>query len=143
MILLAVAVLITIFVYGVVGLIVKLDDIGLHLTTHDSSVSQSIGRSMVVGMPKLLALLSVVGIAAMIWVGGHILLVGTYDLGWKTVYGWVVGLEEDVLDAVEGVGAALAWGVNTGISALIGLAVGAAVVAILQLVRRPKGDEAR
>jgi predicted DNA repair protein MutK len=139
LILVAVAFLITILVYGVVALIVKLDDIGLHLAERDSSVSQKVGRAMVKGMPKLLALLSTVGIAAMLWVGGHILLMGTHDLGWDLVYDWVHHLEEDVHHAVEGVGGALAWGVNTAISAVIGLLVGAVVVAGMHLVPRRKG----
>ena len=142
LILVAVAFLITILVYGVVGLIVKLDDIGLHLAERSSSAAQKIGRAMVKGMPKLLAVLSTVGIVAMLWVGGHILLVGTHDLGWDTIYDWVHHLEEDVHHAVEGVGGALAWGVNTAISAVIGLVVGAVVVAVMHVVRRRKGAAA-
>ena len=139
LILVAVAFLITILVYGVVALIVKLDDIGLHLAERASTTAQNVGRAMVKGMPKLLALLSTVGIVAMLWVGGHILLVGTHDLGWDALYDWVHHLEEDVHHAVEALGGALAWGVNTAISAVIGLVVGAVVVAVLHLLPRRKG----
>jgi predicted DNA repair protein MutK len=85
-------------------------------------------------MPMLLRVLSVVGVAAMLWVGGHILLVGTHDLGWDPLYDWVHHLEEDVHHAVEGVGGILAWLTNTGISAVIGLVVGFLVVGLLHLV---------
>ncbi len=136
LILVAVAFLITILVYGVVALIVKLDDIGYHLAERESSFARSAGRSMVKAMPKVLATLSLVGIAAMLWVGGHILLLGTDDLGWHLLYDWVHHLEEDVHDAVSALGGALAWLVNTAISAAIGAVVGAVVVLVMHLVPR-------
>ena len=71
-----VAVAITIAVYGVVGLIVKMDDIGLHMAGKENGVSQAIGRFLVQGMPKLLTALSTVGTAAMLWVGGQIVVHG-------------------------------------------------------------------
>jgi uncharacterized protein len=71
-----VAFAITIAVYGVVGLIVKMDDIGLNLAKRQPSSVRSVGRALVKGMPKLLTLLSVVGTAAMLWVGGQIILHG-------------------------------------------------------------------
>ena len=67
--LVVVAIGITIAVYGVVGLIVKMDDIGLHMAQRKNGGSQAIGRGLVRGMPKLLAVLSTVGTAAMLWVG--------------------------------------------------------------------------
>ncbi len=81
-ILVVVAIVITVLVYGVVGLIVKMDDIGLHLAGRESGTARAVGRGMVAGMPKLLAALSTIGIVAMLWVGGHILLVGVDELGW-------------------------------------------------------------
>jgi uncharacterized protein len=65
---------ITIAVYGVVGLIVKMDDIGLHMASQENGGSQAIGRGLVKAMPKLLAFLSTVGTAAMLWVGGQIIV---------------------------------------------------------------------
>ena len=81
-ILVIVAVVITAVVYGVVAVIVKMDDVGLSLTQRSSTVRAAVGRGLVAGMPKLLAGLSVIGTAAMLWVGGHILLVGFDELGW-------------------------------------------------------------
>jgi uncharacterized protein len=140
LILVVVALGITVLVYGVVALIVKLDDIGLHLATKQSPAAQRLGRGMVKAMPSLLAVLSTVGIAAMLWVGGHILLLGTHDLGWDLVYDWVHHLEEEVRHAVEGLGGVLAWSLNTALSALIGLVVGAVVVAVVHLLPRRGGD---
>ncbi|MEH3142691.1 MAG: DUF808 domain-containing protein [Mycobacterium kyogaense] len=132
-ILLVVAVVITVAVYGVVAGIVKMDDVGLHFTQRSSSFVQRIGRGLVAGMPKLLSFLSVVGTAAMLWVGGHILLVGTDTLGWHGPYSLVHHAEEAV-HHVGGVGAVLAWLVNTAASAVIGLIVGALVVGIVSVL---------
>ncbi len=129
-ILVVVALFITAIVYGVVALIVKMDDIGLSLAERDSESSQRLGRAMVAGMPKLLTFLSVIGTAAMLWVGGHIMIVGAHELGWDLPYDIVHDLEASVED-VSGVGGLLAWLVNTALSAVVGLVVGALVVAVV------------
>lgn len=139
-ILIVVAILITAIVYGVVALIVKMDDIGLRLAEQDSETSQKIGRALVNGMPKLLTALTVVGTAAMLWVGGHILLVGADELGWHTPYDLVHDLELQV-DGVAGIGGILAWLINTAVSAIIGLVVGAIVVAIVSRFRGTPPEE--
>jgi len=141
-ILVIVAVLITALVYGVVGLIVKMDDVGLKLAERESGASQRVGLALVRAMPKLLSALSTVGIAAMLWVGGHILLVGVDELGWHGLYELVHHLEDGVA-GVAGIGGLLGWLVNTLASALIGLVVGAVIVAVLHVLpRRGKHDEA-
>jgi predicted DNA repair protein MutK len=126
-ILVVVAVVITVAVYGVVGLIVKMDDIGLNLAQRSSRLAQKVGLGLVSAMPKVLATLSAVGTVAMLWVGGHILLVGTDTLGWHPPYAFVHHLE-------EGLPAVLAWLVNTGVSAVIGLIVGSVVVAVVHVL---------
>ena len=133
-ILVIVALVITAVVYGVVAGIVKIDDVGLSLTQRSSAFAQKVGRGLVVGMPKLLTALSAIGTVAMLWVGGHILLLGTDTLGWHPPYGFVHHLEENVRHATGGVGGLLAWLVNTGISAVIGLVVGAIVVAVVSVL---------
>ena len=147
-ILAVVAVLITALVYGVVSLIVKMDDVGLHLSTKDGARA-AIGRGMVAAMPRLLSTLSTVGIAAMIWVGGHILLVGLDDLsqeyGWSILhqpYSWVHHAEEWVHDATGALGGILGWVTNTVGSAILGLIVGAIVVAILHVIPRKSSHDA-
>jgi uncharacterized protein len=134
-ILVVVAILITVLVYGVVGLIVKMDDIGLHLAGRESGTARTVGRGMVAGMPKLLSALSTIGIVAMLWVGGHILLVGVDELGWHALYDWVHHAEEAVG------GGALGWVVNTLASAVIGLVVGALVVAVVTGVKRARSPK--
>jgi uncharacterized protein len=139
-ILAVVAVLITVLVYGVVALIVKMDDIGLRLAERTSTAAQRVGRALVAAMPRLLTVIALVGTAAMLWVGGHILLVSSDELGWHAPYALVHHWEEAVHDAVAGVGEVLAWLVNTLVSGVVGLVVGVVAVAALQL--RP-GKRAR
>jgi predicted DNA repair protein MutK len=129
-ILIAVAFLITALVYGAVGLIVKMDDIGLHLAKKSSAVAQKVGRGLVVGMPIFLRVLASVGVVAMLWVGGHILLVGVDELGWHWPYEHVHHWEKDAG------GGAIGWVVNTACSAVIGIVVGAIVVAVMHLIPR-------
>ena len=128
-----VAIAITLLVYGVVGLIVKMDDIGLNLTQRSSGAAQKLGHALVKGMPKLLTALSTIGIVAMLWVGGHILLNGVDELGWHGLYGFVHTLEDGVADIV-GVGGFLAWLINTVASAIVGLVVGTVVVGVFHLL---------
>ena len=131
-ILVVVAIGITILVYGVVALIVKMDDVGLSLAGRSSAAAQKVGLAMVRGMPRLLAFISVVGIAAMLWVGGHILLVGTDDLGWHWPYETVHHWEEAVHHGA--LGGVWAWLTNTAASAVLGIVVGAIVVAVMHLL---------
>jgi len=140
-IMLVVAVLITAIVYGVVALIVKMDDVGLRMTASVRPRTQRIGRGLVAGMPKLLAVLSTVGTAAMVWVGGHILIAGAHELGWHGPHDLVHSLEDPVHD-VAGVGGILTWLVNTAASAVVGLIVGFAVVAVVSRLPRRSGDKA-
>ena len=143
-ILVVVALVITAVVYGVVAAIVKMDDIGLRLAQRASRFAQKVGRGLVAGMPKVLAALSLIGTVAMLWVGGHILLVGTDELGWHAPYGLVHHAEEwvrHVTDGMAAVGGVLAWLVNTAASAVIGLVVGAVVVAIVHVLPFGKRDK--
>jgi uncharacterized protein len=142
-ILLVVALAITVIVYGVVALIVKMDDLGLRLASRGEGSTAGLGRGLVAAMPRVLSVISVVGTAAMLWVGGHIVLVGLDDLGLHGPYDWVHGLEDAVREAVAGVGGLLAWLVNTAASALLGAVVGAPIVAVQQaIVRRRDGAAA-
>ena len=133
-ILVVVAFAITVLVYGVVALIVKMDDIGLALAQRDSESSQRVGRGLVRAMPRLLNGISVVGTVAMLWVGGHILLVGVDELGFHPPYEFVHHIEEAVHDALGAFGSVAGWLVNTTASAIIGLAVGAIVVAVMHVL---------
>ncbi|HEX5088576.1 MAG TPA: DUF808 domain-containing protein [Nocardioides sp.] len=136
LILLVVAVAITILVYGVVGLIVKMDDVGLHLAERRSPFAQRLGLGLVRAMPRLLTVISAVGVVAMLWVGGHILLVNSAEVGWHWPYDTVHHWEEAVHDAVPGVGVVVGWLLNTAVSALVGLVVGFVVVGLMHLLPR-------
>lgn len=119
-----VAIAITIAVYGVVGLIVKMDDIGLHMAQRENGGSQAIGRGLVKGMPKLLAALSTIGTAAMLWVGGQII-----------VHGFGVHPAE-FFGLYEG---GLAWVVDATLSGIAGLAIGAVIVLVHHQFAQRKG----
>ena len=130
LILIVVAIAITLIVYGAVALIVKMDDIGLHLATKDSAGSRRFGELLVKGMPAVLAAITLVGTIAMLWVGGHIMLQGAYDLGWHAPYDLVHVLETPFA-GIPVVGGFLAWLVNTLCSAVLGVAWGLGVMALL------------
>jgi len=141
-ILVVVAFAITAVVYGAVALIVKMDDVGLRLAQTREGSAASFGRGLVRGMPVVLSVLSKVGIAAMLWVGGHILLVGLDELGASAPYDLVHHLEEDVHHALGAVGGVAGWLVNTAASAVLGVLVGAIVVAVMLRVGRHNHHEA-
>ena len=137
LILIVVAFAITAGVYGAVALIVKMDDVGLHLAQARAGAAASFGRGLVRAMPVVLSVLSKVGIAAMLWVGGHILLVGLDELGLDGPYDTVHHAEEDVDDALGAAGGVGAWLTNTGASAVLGLVVGAIAVAVMHRAATP------
>ncbi|MFN3370328.1 MAG: DUF808 domain-containing protein [Sphingomonadaceae bacterium] len=128
---------VTILVYGAVALIVKMDDIGLHLARQPNGASQALGRGLVAGMPKLLATLGLVGIAAMAWVGGGIVLHGMAELeilaGIPQLFH---GLAHRLADHVPALGAAVDWIANAALAGLFGLALGLVVVALIGLLGR-------
>lgn len=131
-----VAVAITVGVYGVVGLIVKLDDIGLHLAGKDSTAVQAIGRGMVKAMPVIMSALAAIGTAAMIWVGGGILVHGMAGLGFAAPEHVVHHAAETVAGAVPALHGMLAWIVTAIGSAIVGLVAGGLIVALLHMVKR-------
>jgi len=133
---------ITVLVYGVVGAIVKVDDVGLSLAQRSSAGVAKFGRGLVQAMPRLLSVIAVVGTAAMLWVGGHILLVGADELGWHAPYELVHHLEEAAHSAAGALGGLVGWLVNTLASAVVGVVVGAVVVAVATAVRAARGSSA-
>ncbi|MDP3746493.1 MAG: DUF808 domain-containing protein [Phenylobacterium sp.] len=125
-----VGLLITIGVYGVVALIVKMDDIGLHLAERKSRLMAGLGRGLVKGMPRVMELLTVVGTAAMLWVGGGIIVHGLEHFHLETVPHLVEGLSHWA-SAVPGIGAVTGWAAMATGSAVVGLLVGAPIVAVM------------
>ncbi|MFE3290211.1 DUF808 domain-containing protein [Rhodococcus sp. NPDC059234] len=142
-VLIVVAILITILVYGVVALIVKMDDVGLALAGRKSSFSQRIGRGLVAAMPKVMSVLTVVGIAAMLWVGGHILIVNVGEAGFHWPADRLHDLEHWFGELVHGgLGGVLSWTAGTVTSALVGLVVGAIAVLVMHLIPKRKKESA-
>lgn len=135
-ILIVVALAITAGVYGVVGFIVKMDDIGLRLAETKQGFAARFGQGLVRAMPIVLAVLANVGIAAMLWVGGHILLVGLDELGVHFLYDFVHHLEEDVHHSLGAIGG---WFTNTLASAILGVIVGAVIVVVMHALGRGHG----
>jgi predicted DNA repair protein MutK len=121
-----IAVLMTVGVYGVVAAIVKLDDLGLHLNRQAAAWKQALGRGILAFAPWLMKALSVLGTAAMFLVGGGILLHGLPLLA----------------HGVEAMAESLGWlgaFVPSLAGALVGVAAGAVVVAVVALVKRLRG----
>ncbi len=137
-ILVLVAIVITALVYGVVALIVKMDDAGLALAKRPGKAVSAFGRGLVNAMPIVLSVLAWVGMVAMLWVGGHILLVGMDELGLHAPYDLVHHLEVAVHDNTGGLGGVLGWITNTFFSAVLGVIVGAVAVAIMHVIPKRK-----
>ncbi|MDO9369332.1 MAG: DUF808 domain-containing protein [Sphingopyxis sp.] len=128
-----VAVAITIAVYGVVGLIVKMDDIGLHMAKEGNSARKAIGRGLVSFMPKLLAALAVIGTAAMLWVGGQIVLHGLHEYH-------IGGIAEALESLAQSVAGGLpleglwTWLIKATGDGIFGLLLGGVIVGLLHFV---------
>jgi len=133
-ILLVVAVLITAGVYGVVGFIVKMDDIGLHLAQRTSALARMLGRGLVLAMPVLMKILSVVGTAAMLWVGGGLIVHGLHEFHWDLIPGTIQRMAESAALALPAMGAVIEWVVSAIGSGIVGLVIGAIIVALLHLL---------
>ncbi len=133
MVLAAVGVVITFAVYGVVGVIVKLDDMGVSLVRNsDGAFGKRIGQGLVAAMPVLLSLLSTVGTAAMLWVGGSIVVHGLAGLGFHA--------PEEFIHANAGRlplhSDALAWLATSLQQAVLAIGIGLVVVAVVKLFGR-------
>jgi len=133
-----VGIVITIGVYGVVALIVKMDDIGLHLAQRSSAVVQAIGRGLVKGMPIVMSALSVIGTAAMVWVGGQIIVHGIEEFGFTTLPHWIHDTAEAASHAVPFAKGAVNWAMNAFFSGIVGLILGGAIALGLHAVKKPK-----
>ena len=129
-----VGVAITVGVYGVVALIVKMDDIGLHLAKHRARMLRGLGRGLVKGMPVTLTLLTQVGTAAMLWVGGGIIVHGLEDFG-VTGLAHLVEAFSHWAATVPTVGAVTGWLATALASGIVGLALGAVIVGGLRVVK--------
>ena len=138
--LIIVALAITAGVYGVVALIVKLDDIGLHLAARNNRSARAIGDGLVHVVPKLLTALATIGTAAMLWVGGGILLHGVEELHLAGPLPHLIHDLSTRAGAAAGpVGGIAAWLVTALAGAVTGLLIGGLIVLVVrQLTSRPE-----
>ena len=116
-------------VYGAVALIVKMDDIGLYLARRGRlKVTRATGRGLVAGMPMLMAFLSTVGTAAMLWVGGSIIIHGLEELGWgwlgHHIHDWSAALAHAV-PVAQGF---VEWATKAALDGIFGTALGIAMI---------------
>ena len=132
-----VGLLITVVVYGAVALIVKMDDIGLHLAERRSAAAQALGRGLVHAMPMVLAALATIGTAAMLWVGGGILVHGLHEYHLDLIPGLVEALG-DAAGRVPFIGPVSGWLATAAASAVVGLVTGGIIVAAMHLIPRRK-----
>ena len=129
-----VGIAVTLFVYGAVAIIVKLDDIGLHLSERKSQAAEQFGRFLVRSVPYILKALSFIGTIAMLWVGGGIILHGLHELGLHGPSNWAHGVQHAVETVTGGLSGLLGWATYAAISALVGLGLGFVIVFLLHKV---------
>lgn len=133
-ILIVVAVLMTVLVYGSVGLLIKTDDAGRWLANRGvekgSSFMQTFGIGLVKLMPKMFALLTVVGVAAMLWVGGHLLIVNLASVGLPLFASAVHTLTQGIANGF------LLWCADSLLSACFGIVVGTILAGAFHLMKK-------
>ncbi|MCM2562159.1 DUF808 domain-containing protein [Lutimaribacter sp. EGI FJ00015] len=133
-----VGIIVTIAVYGSVGLIVKMDDVGLFMAKNArTGAGRTFGRGLVKFMPVLLKVLSVVGTAAMLWVGGSIMVHGLHDLGLDVPYDQIKQLAAAVAGGIESGAGAVKWAVTALSDGLLGLGWGLLLIPIVTRVVGP------
>ncbi|HEY8603345.1 DUF808 domain-containing protein [Tsuneonella suprasediminis] len=122
---------ITFLVYGAVGMIVKMDDVGLHLAKKPSATLQATGRFLLRAMPWLLNALSTIGTVAMLWVGGGIILHGLAQVGFSAPEHFMEGIRHSVEGATHALGGIFGWLAYAVSSAVFGLVIGVLLALIV------------
>ncbi|WP_378945650.1 DUF808 domain-containing protein [Paracoccus sp. R86501] len=140
LILAVVAIGVTVAVYGSVALIVKADDFGLHLAQSKTGALAALGRGIVHIMPHLMNLLMIVGTAAMIWVGGQIIVHGLHELGWHMPYDTIHHMAVAAAEAVPAIAGIAEWVTTAFFDGIVGLILGLALLPIVTKVLNPVID---
>ncbi|MFB9225105.1 DUF808 domain-containing protein [Paracoccus cavernae] len=136
LILLVVAVLITAAVYGFVALVVKADDFGLGLARRGGGMA-ALGRGIVRFMPGFMKVLTIVGTAAMVWVGGNIVIHGMHELGMHQPYQWIKDTAAAAALAVPQVAGLVNWAVTAFFDGIFGIILGFILIPIATKVINP------
>lgn len=127
-----IAIGITALVYGTVALLVKMDDAGLKLSQIGRlGATRAFGRWLVTFMPTLMTIISVIGTAAMLWVGGNIIVHGLHDLGWDLPYDTIKGIATSVSDSLGVAKGFVKWVVTATLDGILGLALGLILIPIV------------
>lgn len=137
-----VGLLITVAVYGAVALIVKMDDVGLHLARKRGAAIQALGRMLLHAMPVVLNLLGSVGTLAMLWVGGGIVLHGLEELGVPQPAALAHRFEHALAVSTGPLGPIIGWLGYALASALVGLVLGAILAAAAHAVGAMRARDA-
>ena len=127
---------ITVVVYGAVALIVKADDAGIALARGGSAPLRALGRGLVLGMPPFLKALSILGTAAMLWVGGGIIVHGLAEFGLHGPEHVIDTIAHATARLMPVAQAAMGWGAGAAASGVVGLLVGAAIIPLAQFAAR-------
>lgn len=133
----AVSILITAVVYGSVAVLVKADDVGLKLSQVGAlSATRALGRGIVTFMPTLLGVIATIGTAAMLWVGGNILIHGAHELGWHAPFEMIRDFAAHIA-VLTGGGGAVEWAVTAAVDGVIGLGLGLLLIPFVAKVIAP------
>jgi uncharacterized protein len=136
-VLLLVGVLVTAGVYGVVAVIVKADDFGVYLAQRRGTITTAIGQAIVYGMPPFLKMLSFVGLVAMLWVGGGIIIHGLHAYGIDGPEHVVQAISDAARAPIPPIDGLLAWLAGAITSAILGLFIGAIAAFVVVSVLTP------
>lgn len=136
-----IGVVITVAVYGAVALIVKMDDVGLHLATENTGVTASFGRGLVAFMPKLLTAISIIGTLAMAWVGGGLLVHNIAAVGWHGPEHLIEIISHPIIGLLPESWGYFGEGILFAIlSGLLGVAIGAVIAPLVHKIF-PHGEK--
>ncbi len=131
-----VAVMMTVLVYGAVALLVKIDDAGLRLSeSSEMEMVRAFGRGLVTSMPTVLKVISIIGTAAMLWVGGSIVVHGLHEVGWS----WPYDTIQAIADAGSGRAASgpVVWLITAFCDAVVGFLLGLLLMPIVNALLKP------
>lgn len=131
-----IALLMTGVVYGAVALLVKIDDVGLNMVRNkDNKRIRHAGVRIVRSMPAVFRVISIVGTVAMLWVGGHLVLINLSDIGLTFIGDVIHGIEH----LLAPLGGFVVWVGDTTVSAIAGLVLGLLIVGVVLLIGRLRG----
>ncbi|WP_299153580.1 DUF808 domain-containing protein [uncultured Tateyamaria sp.] len=134
----AVAIMITVAVYGSVALIVKADDVGLAMSNRGRlGLTRVLGRGIVKVMPGFMKALTIIGTTAMLWVGGSIIVHGLAEMGWHGPEDVIYGAGKSVAAALGDASGTVAWFTKAAIDGVLGLALGFVLIPVGEKVITP------